>query len=47
MSDFLGFILGPVIDLLEHRSWKRFFVTLGLMLLVFVAFVVLITVLTP
>ena len=42
MWDFLELMLGAIIDVGGHRSWKRLFVTLGIMLLVFVGLIVLI-----
>lgn len=46
MWDFLEVTLGAIIDLGTHRSWSRFFVTLGLMLLGFVVFFGLIYLIT-
>ena len=46
MWDFLELMLGAIIDVGGHRSWKRLFVTIGIMLVGFVGLVVLIYLLT-
>ena len=46
MWDFLELMLGAIIDVGGHRSWKRLFVVLGIMLVGFVGLVVLIYLLT-